>query len=162
MAPAGTVCTSAFASWSPHALKGQPERQDPPSGLEDSRGAQPEAEAAPGVRRPRPSPGLDGAFPGPEASLPSSVLLGPARCPHLARSPLPSPGPVPAGRSPPPPPPPPPPLPPGLLGSTAARRTGPEVGSRAGELRTRVPAPGGGSEGVGPEGGVARADFASG
>lgn len=151
MVPVGTVCTSAFASWSPHALKGQPERQDPPSSLEDSRGAQPEAEAAPGVRSPRPTPGLDGAFPGLEASLPSSVLLGPG--------PLPSPGPVPAGRSPPPPP---PPLPPGLLGSTAARRTGPEVGSRAGELRTRVPAPGGGSEGVGPEGGVARADFASG
>lgn len=87
MGPAGIVCTPAFASQSPNAPKGQPELQDPPASSEGSTGARPEAEAAPGVPCPRPPPRPDGAFPRPEASLPSSVLLGPA--------PLPSPRPGP-------------------------------------------------------------------
>lgn len=66
-----------------HALEGQPALQDPPASLDEPTGAGPEAEAATGVLRPRPPPGTDGAFVGPEASSRTSFSSDLPRRPHL-------------------------------------------------------------------------------
>lgn len=145
----GRWATSALCirQTEPCALKGQPAQKDPPASSEETKGAWPEAEAAPGVSRRRPLLRLDGASPGPQPSLEVlSPQARPAALTWVPRGPLTVRNSPLASLS---------PLPPGLPGSTAAHCAEPEAGSLTEELRTCSPASEGGSEGVSPEGGGA-------
>lgn len=87
MAPAGVVCTPAFASQSPDALKGQPELQDPPAGSEGPRGLgrrlrQPRGSRTRGRPRGPPAPSR-----GPRPPSRAPFTSGPPLCPHLGRVP---------------------------------------------------------------------------
>lgn len=89
-APAGIVCTPAFASQTPDALKGQPELQDPPAGSEGPRGPGPRLRQPRGSRtrgRPRgptaPSRGPTAPSRGPRPPSRAPSSSGPPRCPHL-------------------------------------------------------------------------------